>query len=117
MLSQRKQLTAARRPFQGLTRDQIKKVVEITEEMKAKNNELRQFLSSHFYHHNHVKKMNEQGKMIIQKLFEAFKNNPQLLPKKYWPKTQKAPLERIICDYIAGMTDTFAEQKYDSILD
>ncbi len=90
-------------------------IISFNKEMKAKNNELRQFLSSHFYRHNNVKKMNKQGKMIIQKLFEAFKNSPQLLPEKYWSSPKKTPLERIICDYIAGMTDTFAEQKYHSI--
>ena len=39
MQNQRKQLTDARIPFQGLTKDQIRNVVELTEEMKLKNKE------------------------------------------------------------------------------
>jgi dGTP triphosphohydrolase len=41
---------------------------------------------------------------------------PELLPHSYQEKAGQEPLPRIICDYIAGMTDTFIYEQYDRLL-
>ena len=38
---------------------------------------------------------------------------PRSLPASYHAKTQQEPLYRIVCDYIAGMTDTYLIQQYE----
>ena len=89
--------------------------ISFSKEMHNKNKELRKFLYTHFYKHYNVYRMNKQGQLIIRKLFNAFKEDRYLLPQKYQKKLKLASVERVICDFIAGMTDTFAEKEYQSI--
>lgn len=89
--------------------------ISFSKEMHSKNRELRKFLFDNFYKNYSVYRMNKQGQLIIQKLFQAFKKDQYLLPQKYQEKLKLVPVERVICDYIAGMTDTFAEKEYQSI--
>ncbi len=91
-------------------------IVSFCPEMNEKNRELRHFLATHFYHHEHVSEMNITGKNIIQTLFKTFKDTPKLLPKKYIEKIKHLQLERVICDYIAGMTDVFAKEQYERLV-
>jgi len=45
-------------------------------------------------------------------LFEVYMNDPELLGKKSRQRKSQDSLERIVADYIAGMTDTFALKEY-----
>jgi dGTPase len=38
--------------------------------------------------------------------------HPQKLPPSYQEKAESEPLARIVCDYIAGMTDTYINEQY-----
>ena len=56
----------------------------------------------------------------VKELFPLFMQRPDLLPKQ-WRKDvadvkNETELARIVCDYIAGMTDRFALQQYDELL-
>ena len=94
-----------------------KPTISLNTEMIQKNKELRQYLFKQFYSHPNVYRMSKKGQLLIRHLFTAFTNDRQLLPAKYREKLQKAEIkERVICDYIAGMTDTFAQREYDIIL-
>ena len=55
--------------------------------------------------------------MVTTRLFNAYNENPMLLPKKYQQKMESEPRERIICDYIAGMTDRYALDDYKKLFD
>lgn len=79
-----------------------------TPEFEQKNNFLRQFLYSNFYKTKTVTKQSEKGKATIKKLFFAYHKKPSLLPPEILQKTEEEPLEDIIKDYIAGMTDNYA---------
>ena len=48
----------------------------------------------------------------MQFLFEVFRNDPELLGRKARQRLEQDPLPRVIADYIAGMTDTFALKEY-----
>jgi dGTPase len=55
--------------------------------------------------------------MVITRLFNAYNENPTILPKKYQKKMENESRERIICDYIAGMTDRYALDEYKKLFD
>jgi dGTPase len=55
--------------------------------------------------------------MVITRLFKAYNKNPMLLPKNYQKKMERKSQERIICDYIAGMTDRYALDEYRKLFD
>ncbi len=86
---------------------------EVSEELKN----LREILEKTIYFHPDVVMMTEKGKNIIKKLFEKFMNNPLLLPQHFQKKIGKTLEEkaRVICDYIAGMTDRFAMDTYEML--
>ena len=61
-----------------------------------------------------------KGQQIVMELFEAFSSDPErLLPENTRARWHKAMLEqnghRVICDYIAGMTDGFASRLYSTL--
>ncbi|MFC1753111.1 deoxyguanosinetriphosphate triphosphohydrolase [Thermoproteota archaeon] len=87
-------------------------LVSFSEEMKEKNNELRAYLFNEFYAHYHIYRMNKKGQLIIRGLFNAFNDDTLLLPDTYQHQIKAgASKERVICDYIACMTDIFAQKE------
>ena len=57
--------------------------------------------------------------VIIKNLFSAYNNDINLLPKDFYTynleKINSGFKERVICDYIAGMTDRFAQQEHKKL--
>ena len=90
-----------------------KKIVCFSYKMKRFDLEIKKFLKEKMYFHKNVKKKTNYGKKIIKKLFLIIMKNP----KKYIniKKYKNSKLERIICDYIAGMTDRYAINLYKKI--
>ena len=90
-----------------------KKIVCFSYKMKRFDLEIKKFLKEKMYFHKNVKKKTNYGKKIIKKLFSIIIKNP----KKYIniKKYKNSKLERIICDYIAGMTDRYAINLYKKI--
>jgi dGTPase len=50
---------------------------------------------------------------VIRELFEFWMERPQNLPSNYREKAASEPLARVVCDYIAGMTDNYIYQQYE----
>ena len=65
-----------------------------------------------YYHKNVIHKTN-QGRLIVKKLFLKIKKNPKKFVKKY--NFEKINNDRLICDFIAGMTDRYAINLYNKI--
>ena len=94
-----------------------KPIISFSTEMTIKNNQMRRYLYQNFYQHDTITRMNQDGKAVIRHLFNTFVSDPELLPEKYKTKlSQNQSLKRIIADYIAGMTDTFANELSQSLI-
>jgi dGTPase len=79
---------------------------------------LKEFLSRRMYRHKRVLKVMENAQLALTKLFGALMADPHLLPSDWMEQCRAAgdPITaRVICDYIAGMTDNFALQEYQRI--
>ena len=62
--------------------------------------------------------MTEKAKRVVNELFQAYTKTPNILPSEfseYYSKDET--IERIVCDYIAGMTDRFALDEYGKLFD
>ena len=88
-------------------------------EMDAKLGGLRAFLHENMYRHHKVNRARSQAKRIVKSLFELFFSEPETLPPEWRSRyedrianDQSARLARIVCDYIAGMTDRYAIREY-----
>ena len=89
------------------------RIVTFSEEMKKFDKKIKGFLKHKMYFHKSVNLNTNYGKKVLTKLFFKIKKNP----KKYIniKKYSNSNTERIICDYIAGMTDRYAINLYNQI--
>ncbi len=92
-------------------------IVAASPEMQTMVNELRKFLYENLYHHPRVVRMQIKAERIISDLFEAYIKEPRQLPREVQAKLNDRPLHRVICDYIAGMTDRYALQEHAKMFD
>ena len=88
-------------------------LVTFSTKMKIFDIKIKKFLKQKMYFHKKVNYKTNYGRKVINKLFSSIKRNP----KKYIDirKYNNSNLERIICDYIAGMTDRYAINLYNQI--
>ena len=95
---------ACREPLLGFSAD-----------ARAKLRELEGFLQTHFYGDFRLSRMQNKGKRFVRELFQSYCREPSQLPPEFqsWVRTQGT--ERGVCDYVAGMTDRFAEREYRSL--
>ena len=91
------------------------KLVSYSNKMKENVETLKSFLSKQLYNHKSVKEVQDKSLDKMEALFEYFLKNPQETPEKYQKRIEKDGLYRVICDYIAGMTDRYAENLYKKI--
>ncbi len=75
---------------------------------------LHKFLYTKLYSHPRVIEMSKHGAHVIETLFHYFIRYPEKMPQHYQELITKEGLglERVVADYIAGMTDRFAYQEY-----
>ena len=92
-------------------------VIGASEDMARRNRELKDFLYANLYRHYRVVRMAVKAERIITELFQAYCNEPSILPVHVQSHLESRGLERTICDYIAGMTDRYAIEEYKKILD
>ncbi len=87
-------------------------LVDFSNKIKNSENEIRFFLKKKMYNNSNVLKRNNEGKLIIKKLFKKIQNNPQ---KYILKKNLKRDKFRAISDFISGMTDRYAINLYNKI--
>jgi len=72
--------------------------------------ELKRFLSENLYHHPQLTAKTKHSRAIIDKLFNLLKSSPQMMPLRFQEMLKQESENIVIADYIAGMTDRYAEQ-------
>lgn len=96
-------------------RKQAKNIVSFSADIAALRKPLRIFLMDKLYHHYRVIRMSTKAKRFIQELFKVYVNNPMQLPTDAQKKISKDGVKRVVCDYIAGMTDRYALDEYEKL--
>ncbi len=98
-------------------RRQPQNLVTSSPDMKRKLRELKRFLFERLYQHPRVMRMQLKAERIITALFDAYVSEPRQLPYDEQAKLEYRSLHRVVCDYIAGMTDRYALQEYAKLFD
>lgn len=91
------------------------KIVDFSKEVKELRKPLRQFLMQKLYHHYRVMRMSIKAKRFIRELFSEYIRRPQQMPSEIQLKIPKEGVKRVVCDYIAGMTDRYALDEYKKL--
>ena len=78
-------------------------------------NDLREFLFARVYRNPIAKSQEEKAKGMLHRMYEYYYRNPEALPDDFQPQLSFEGMERTVCDYIAGMTDNYAVDKYTEL--
>ncbi|CAN0117236.1 unnamed protein product [Discosporangium mesarthrocarpum] len=92
-------------------------LVGFSPDMDLAKRELKSFLSQNFYHHPHVLRRTRKAEWIVGDLFKTYRDDPMLLPANVRTRFAREGELRAISDYIAGMTDRFAMDEHQKLLD
>jgi len=91
------------------------RLVDFSKEVRVLRRPLRRFLMQRLYHHYRVMRMSIKAKRFIRELFCEYLRSPAQLPSEVQLKIPKDGLRRVVCDYIAGMTDRYALDEYKKL--
>jgi dGTPase len=93
-----------------------RRIAAFTPETGAANRALKQFLHRHVYSSEALARERSRSTGMIGDLFTFFLEEPGRLPEAYREQSRAEPPHRMVCDYIAGMTDAFFYRTYDQML-
>ncbi len=95
-------------------------LVGFSEQMREQNRALQSFLSQRMYHHAQVTEMMNRARRVIRDLFQAYIENPKLMPDSWREDSftdDRSRFARQVCDFIAGMTDRYALDQHKRLFD
>ena len=78
-------------------------------------NELREFMFQNVYRNPVAKAEEAKAKEMLKRLYEYYYTHPDAIPADFQPQLSMEGQERTVCDYIAGMTDNYAVDKYTEL--
>ena len=89
--------------------------VMLSPKVDAALRDLRSFMFERVYRNPVAKGEEQKAKDMLQRLFEYYITHPEDLPEDFQPQLSFDGMERTVCDYIAGMTDNYAVDKFTEI--
>ncbi len=85
------------------------------DEINGKKQELKNFLKKRLYNHEVLRESRRKVRRLIEELFEYYLEKPENLPEGHYSRLSSQPLHNVVCDYIAGMTDNYVQEKYEQV--
>jgi dGTPase len=104
-----------RTPDEGRTTRE--KCIAFDEEMQDKNSDLKSFLLREMYGNYRVIRMEQKARRVIGDLFRSYCDRPEQLPPHIFARLESDGKQRVVCDYIAGMTDRYAMEEFQKLFD
>jgi dGTPase len=92
-----------------------KPVIAMTPAIENAMLELRSFMFERVYRNPVAKGEESKARRIIQELYQYYVNHPEKLPQSFQPQLDLEGIPRLVCDYVAGMTDKYAVYKFEEI--
>ena len=90
-------------------------VIEMTPSVEQAMLELRAFMFERVYRNPVAKGEESKARRIIQELYKYYVEHPEKLPQDFRPQLDLEGVPRLVCDYVAGMTDKYAVYKFEEI--
>ncbi len=94
-----------------------KKIVEPAPAGREQLTELEDFLMKNVYQHEQVAAAQQRAGTELRYLFAAYLKDPSFLPGQYQGRIEEQGRHRVVCDYLAGMTDRYCRQMYVKMKD
>jgi dGTPase len=81
--------------------------------VEEERRETKAFLYANLYLSAALDPEKNDAERVISELFDLWMAHPKNLPSSYQEKARKEPLSRVVCDYVAGMTDNYIYEQYE----
>ena len=94
-----------------------RRLVGYSPDMGRRVKELKDFLFTNMYRNYRVVRMGDKAGRILRDLFLSYVGEPLQLPPHYQERIPRDGVHRVVCDYIAGMTDRFAVDEHRKLFD
>ena len=94
-------------------RQQSERIAAFSPEVEAERRQSKEFLYENLYFSPSLADEKDDAERVVSELFTFWMANPKSLPNQYQDKAKEEGLPRVICDYIAGMTDHFIFEQYE----
>jgi len=88
-------------------------IAAFSPQVEAERKQIKDFLHENLYYSPSLSEEKDDAEKIVTELFACWMKNPSTLPNQYQEKAAEESLPRVICDYIAGMTDHFIIEQYE----
>jgi dGTPase len=92
-----------------------RRLLSFSPEIELERRQIKEFLYQNLYYSPALMADKQNGEKMIAETFEFFIKSPEELPSSYQEKAKHEPLHRVVCDYIAGMTDNFLEEQQERL--
>jgi dGTPase len=92
------------------------KVCRYSKPMRQVVQDMKQLLQFKLYRHPSLVTLSDRAQLTIQSIFERIHNDPTVMPLRFQNMLKSENLEIVIADYIAGMTDRYAEKMYHELI-
>lgn len=89
--------------------------IVMSDEVGGAMMKLRDFMFAVVYENPTKREEERKGSYIIEEMFKYFMKKPELLPDEYKQFMGEYPVDRVVCDYIAGMSDGYAVHMFSKI--
>ncbi len=93
-----------------------RRLASFTAPAQATDRALKQFLHHQVYYSDLMMEERQRSRAMLAELFEFYVNHPDRLPPSYVESLHETPVHRVVCDYIAGMTDGFFLRSYEQAM-
>jgi dGTPase len=98
-------------------RDLPRRLAAFSPDVARQNGELKRFLHSRFYSQPAIAEDRERSAAALDALFSFFLEHPERMPELHAKMAKSEPRHRVVCDYIAGMTDHFLLRLHSELID
>jgi len=109
----RQQIEAAGVETVADVRAHPRRLASFSNEVDAERRQAKEFLYANLYLSPSLAAEKTDAERVIRELFEFWMAKPESLPASYRDKAKQEPLARVVCDYIAGMTDNYIYEQYE----
>jgi dGTPase len=90
-----------------------RRLVELSAPAELERRVAKEFLYKNLYFSSTLSPEKNDAERVIGELFQFWMAKPGSLPSSYQEKATQEPLARVVCDYIAGMTDNYIYEQYE----
>ena len=92
-----------------------RRLASLSPAIETERRQTKEFLYQNLYYAPALQPEKNDAERIISELFALWMNHPEKLPRSYQEQAASEPLARVVCDYIAGMTDPYITDQFENL--